>query len=545
VPQSLIQCEGVDGSRITYLPGDTCHLSNHNIGGEVAYAWVMLDRPAGSAAVLSNPAIVNPTFVVDVEGSYLLRLTVTGATGAVYVNQAVAAAKYLKTGMRVPAAGETTEVDSADGWASSPAVDAFLDTVNDSASDGHLLAGTDVAGGLSAGACVYISSIETLKAGLPGVESVPGYRQAKANVELDAHRCVGIVASDVAGGVGPFAIGAVILVRIGGISHVTNAAALGAAGDPIFLNDAGLPSINSGTFKRQIGVIVESDAATYADIFLFSEMDSVYKSLDTLYLRGASAIELTLAASAQSILKTGGSLQIGTSGANDLEIFLNGAKTWYFDNADSSLHNEQAADSYINKKSGDLYLMVLDAHKIYLGTGGASQWSLDNATGNLEYVGGLDGEVRCGSPTANSSATRRDYVHGLGFGILDFGDGFNNAGGGGVGYMGVCWKSGAIGATEADVQVPVPFPGYISNTYLHAGTAPAGGAGDKEAYAVRVNGVATGITFNLAVGGVTANKTGVPVAVVAGDLVSVSVTPDAGIVSGAKNTHLTIKIAPA
>lgn len=42
----------------------------------LAYAWSFGSRPAGSSAVLSDPAIANPTFTADVDGVYTLNLVV-------------------------------------------------------------------------------------------------------------------------------------------------------------------------------------------------------------------------------------------------------------------------------------------------------------------------------------------------------------------------------------------------------------------------------------------------------------------------------------
>ena len=45
--------------------------------GIASYAWSILDSPVGSAAALSDPAIVNPTFVADLPGGYIIQLEVT------------------------------------------------------------------------------------------------------------------------------------------------------------------------------------------------------------------------------------------------------------------------------------------------------------------------------------------------------------------------------------------------------------------------------------------------------------------------------------
>jgi hypothetical protein len=51
-------------------------------GNPIIYAWSFLSRPAGSTAVFSNPAAVNPTFVADKTGDYVIQLIVTDSMGA-------------------------------------------------------------------------------------------------------------------------------------------------------------------------------------------------------------------------------------------------------------------------------------------------------------------------------------------------------------------------------------------------------------------------------------------------------------------------------
>ena len=50
--------------------------------GTLAYSWAFTARPAGSAAALSNPTSVMPTFVPDVAGNYVIALTVSNGVAS-------------------------------------------------------------------------------------------------------------------------------------------------------------------------------------------------------------------------------------------------------------------------------------------------------------------------------------------------------------------------------------------------------------------------------------------------------------------------------
>jgi hypothetical protein len=69
------------GSTQNVLVGATTTLNGSNSsdanGDSITYAWSLVSKPSNSSATLTNAATVNPTFVPDIAGSYVLRLIVS------------------------------------------------------------------------------------------------------------------------------------------------------------------------------------------------------------------------------------------------------------------------------------------------------------------------------------------------------------------------------------------------------------------------------------------------------------------------------------
>jgi mono/diheme cytochrome c family protein len=90
VALTMAGCAGNDsptadaGPNQTVAVGDTVRLdgsgSSDPDGDILIYQWSFVSRPAGSTAALSNTTNVNPTFVADVAGDYMVQLIVNDGT---------------------------------------------------------------------------------------------------------------------------------------------------------------------------------------------------------------------------------------------------------------------------------------------------------------------------------------------------------------------------------------------------------------------------------------------------------------------------------
>lgn len=246
---------GVPGSQIDIVPGTTIQLDNDGEGGELTYKWQIADQPDGTTDSLSSTTIVNPQVQTNKEGHYFVRLTVNEGLPTESVDQVVLGVPQLKSGDSIPAAGESTEGNTARGWAEF--VGAML--LNH---DNHLYRGGVIMGvageTLAVGSVCYVSGGTTLKSGLPGEEVVPTMSLALAASPSMVAQQVYVHLGTIAAG-GTATAGGYALFRARGVYTHSAAFAGGVADDRVYVDDSGALALTAGSYRRAVGRLLASN----------------------------------------------------------------------------------------------------------------------------------------------------------------------------------------------------------------------------------------------------------------------------------------------
>lgn len=481
MPQASITINATTGSNppngTALVIGSTVQLSNTNIGGELTYLWEWLDKPEGSLSAFSNPNIQNPTFVIDSEGTYLIKLTVNRTLATEQVDTVIAAVKQLKSQLRVPAAGETQEESTSRGWAED--MNRAMRTLDtNQANPARIVAYAN--GSLSTGSVVYIDAMRTIKATLPGEEKVPRLAVAQASSNVVREQPLFVVHSKVGGGTS-VSSGDLCYITLAGIIGPL-ALGAGSALDPVYVDDTGAISTTVGTNARRIGHIVYVDSADYY----------VYVDGSTPHTRS----DITLVGNA-AIYKPGTDpLVINVT--DDLLIY------------------------------GDA--IVIDSLAgTTIAVSGTDHWEF-TAAGTLEALGAERYISNVKDPALDQDAATKAYVDARPSAVYYCG----NTGTPGSAAE-ACLDPG-YGNRTAPVSAG-SYPSFrapractLSNLYVLAKTGPTGDALDVTVW---VNGSATGITCQLAAAGTTASDTTHTAAISAGDRVEVRVKGGALVTVGA------------
>lgn len=248
-----INAVSVQSSAVTI--GSIVQLSNDDNGGEITYAWSVLDQPEGTADVLSSVSIENPTITITKEGSYQIRLIVNATLPSESVQTAVVYVVEARTGDRIPAASETIEVSTARGWAS--ATNRLFKRALAAGVDGNLVI-AQTPGSIAIGSIVKLTALATVNAGSQSTFDVPQIALVTAVASI-AGRVGYLVDGVTTGNVGA---GKLVLVRVFGLIPTAGSGSP-AVGDPVFLSDAGIAALAAGTVSRVIGRVASVSGGSY------------------------------------------------------------------------------------------------------------------------------------------------------------------------------------------------------------------------------------------------------------------------------------------
>lgn len=259
MPAANIQINAVAATAAAVPIGVAVQLSNADTGGEVTYAWTILDQPEGTPLVaLSNPAIENPTFTPTREGTYRLRLVVNATLPTEATAYAEVQIAQVISGRIIPAAGELLEADASRGWATW--VIRSLQDVDRLVGDSNVVVCISQ-GGASVGQVVQVGQgVSTYLTGLPGAKRALVSSPALAVEEANVCGRLGQIVAVCDGG--SIADGKPVLVRMFGLSPFTvTTADSPAVGAWVFLDANGLPIVKwdpaATDVPRIVGRVVE------------------------------------------------------------------------------------------------------------------------------------------------------------------------------------------------------------------------------------------------------------------------------------------------
>lgn len=482
--------------------GSVVSLDNSNNGGELTYLWEFLDMPAGSLTAFSNPAIQNPTFTPDSEGTYLIRLTVNATLTTEATNTVIAAITQLKTGMRIPAAGETTEESTSRGWAEN--VNENLQLLDNLRADPGYVVGY-AAAGMARGDVVYISSMQLIKAGLPGEEYIPVFTAAFGNSSSSMDLPLYVVQGTLSGGASVLAK-EIFYARSFGICGPI--ATLGAvAGTKIFVSNVGALSLTAGTYPRRVGTVAYTDGATF----------------DWIHFDGGLGHH-----EGRLYLQEDGDIQHIGAGYMTIENTIANENIRLVTNGTGSVNAESAGSIGLGAGTNELVI----------GTVNTSSFVPDNV------LSGID------TPIANTDAANKLYVDTAVSAITDISGYYvwgntatPNAPTEACLDPGFCDRT-APATAAAHPQMPIAKSGVLRDLEVRAQTGPGGGGGDTLDFTVWVNGVASTVTAQLLDTPTTtaADHTNA-VAVNVGDYVELRVKGSAGIIAGVTNVSVSLRHA--
>lgn len=318
MPAAAIKINGTLGSNLSYDIGTLATLTNQSTGGETTFLWELLDQPEGTANTLTGAGTATCTFTPTKEGSYLIRLTVNGTLQ----NLVVLGVRQLKSGLRIPAAGETSEASTTLGWARN--ANQNLQELDRRATDGGLQVWLRASGVTPyvVGDVVHATDVGTIKVGLPGEEVVV------VSEDQDTPAPVGVTYGVVEEllPTSPGIPTQLVRVRVQGLATIPTIAGTPAIGAQVYAKETGtsVTTDQTATTGSWLGTIIAGSAGDWKVLFygiptLRSELAGNIGDYQLLYRTGSSGIRALVLGSAGTVLKSSGtSLSYGTLTYSDV-----------------------------------------------------------------------------------------------------------------------------------------------------------------------------------------------------------------------------------
>jgi hypothetical protein len=525
--QARIQIDSVTGSNppngTALVLGATVAITNVNNGGEVTYLWEWLDRPENSAAAFANPAVQTTSFVADVEGTYVIRLTVNAALSDERTDIVIAAVSQLLTVERIPGAFETTQANTLRGWAE--AINRWLVRVDRHVADNGTRVGI-IASGANRGQVVLAEAADLIRTGLPEEVMCQGYGVALASNLAHVQAPLFVVEGKPDGGtvVGAGGLG---IVRAGGLFGPLSGAP--TVGDPVYVDDGALLSLTPGTYTRQMGVVVWEDGTDYYIAVDSTAWRVAVSSAAVLVDAATAPVAFPSAVPIQAIPNTGLEFISFTSTTdshtvlkvtpndpiNSVDVTGNGSVRL---GENGSLLGPAANPLQLISAAGQHLSLTVDG-------GGSVGWSVASSTGALTAIGATRQVKEVAAPTTGSDAATKTYVDLIGE-TLRFGNSYIVVGGG-ASYLDPGWYR-AIAAADA-IPVEVTHAGNLSSFSVRARVP---GSGDDVVFTIYKDGVATAAVATLVAAATSVTVAISPViAVIPGNLITVEVIAGATTVS--------------
>ena len=562
--QALITVNAVAGSNppngTALAINSLVSLSNTGNGGELTYLWEFLDRPEGSSAAFSNDSIQSPSFTPDVEGTYLIKLTVNRNEATERVNTVIAAVPQVRTNIRIPAAGETREESTLRGWAES--VNRNFQLLDQDRADGGMLVGQADAS-MARGNVLRVSSVATILSGTPGESIVPVFSKALASSASDSAESLYLLELSATDGTSA-ASGELVRARSRGVFGPYTGTT--TTGSPVYLGDTGLPSLTAGTNTRRIGTVVAIVSTTYFfhfegasggasanEPFVFRQTPTgAYpNSVDMTALQ--DPFELTPSLGINTLILNRFSdvqgvdvlaIQSGPGGDEIFGIDKFGNMRWAaVDVGSTEILLDSSPVPFAITTNGTLRLS--SAGNLLLQIGGSSRWQVNASTGMLEAVGGNRRIGNVADPNADQQAATKKYTDTFARAVLTFGNAkISTADSENLLDPGYTTRNSPTSLSGAFPQLRVSHAGVLRNLYVNVRIAPTGA---NIVIEILVNGTPTGIAITLIAGADNADYSDIThsAAVVVGDKVLVRAKAGGVTLTDTEDVIATFDLAPA